>query len=212
MGLGYWPDGSVSSRLLNRNASIYPEIASPSTSVIEINSRQSLVAYFYSRPHLRSDLVRSLSDVEDATRIVQKFLVGRGDASDLSAVCSTIDVWSSIKKRIEMERKMEEEENGHIVEGDWASIDALMSRLNSLGDLATTIKAAVGPRNGLLEANTIDVGPDEKSASTEHQFASSLFSDTTTSFNWTVRPESVNVSEINAFHSLTHMIGSLRSC
>lgn len=51
-----------------------------------------------------------MGDVDDATRIVQKFLLGRGDVSDLSAICATIDVWSSMKSRVALEKSMERQE------------------------------------------------------------------------------------------------------
>ena len=73
---------------------------SPSGSIAEVNARQSLVAFFHARPHLRNDLVGALRDLEDATRIVQKFLLGRGDASDLSAMSACISIWAAIRSRI----------------------------------------------------------------------------------------------------------------
>ncbi|KAG8889517.1 DNA mismatch repair ATPase msh1 [Tulasnella sp. 332] len=78
-------------------------IGSPSTVASTINSRQALVAVFHSLPHLRNDLVRLLKQSEDATRIVQKFLLGKGDMEDLLAIRDTIRIWSRIRDITESE-------------------------------------------------------------------------------------------------------------
>ena len=77
---------------------------------------------------------------------MQKFLLGRGDVGDLSAISATIDLWSAIKDRIQLERKMEREEKGDIVADEWGAVDALMSRLDDLQDLVRRINLAV-PRS-----------------------------------------------------------------
>lgn len=105
----------------------------------EINTRLSLVAFFHERPHFRADLCEMLTHAEDATRIVQKFLSGRGDASDLSAINGTVGVWSTIKRKIELERQMEGQERGSIDEEQWASLDALLGRMYDLQQLAERI-------------------------------------------------------------------------
>jgi DNA mismatch repair ATPase MutS len=91
--------------------------------------------------------------MEDASRIVQKFILGRGDAGDLSAIHSTISVWESIRKRVELEKKMEKKERGAIVESDWASLNALMSRMSDLRELANRISMAL--------RHKVDVAEDE---------------------------------------------------
>ncbi|EMD41731.1 hypothetical protein CERSUDRAFT_42929 [Gelatoporia subvermispora B] len=118
-------------------------LCSPSTSSREINARQSLVAFFHARAFLRDDIVQYLKQAEDATRIVQKFLVGRGCANDLAAICNTVDVWSAVSKRIELEKNMELKERGEIQAEEWASLDALMVRIGDLRDLADRIRKAV---------------------------------------------------------------------
>ncbi|KAF8761774.1 MutS domain I [Rhizoctonia solani] len=77
---------SSGSRLLSR------WLCGPSTSVQEIRARQALVALFYARPHLRRDIVALLRKMGDATRLVQKLILGRGDADDLLAIAETIGV------------------------------------------------------------------------------------------------------------------------
>jgi hypothetical protein len=137
-------------------------LGSPSTSIKEINARQSLVEFLHARPHLRDDIVQALSDMEDASRIVQKFIMGRGDASDLSAIHSTILVWGSIKTRIELEKKMEKTERGIIAEDEWASLDVLMSRMSELRELRMRIGMALRPR--------IDGAEDEADVAAETSY------------------------------------------
>ncbi|KAI0094596.1 muts domain V-domain-containing protein [Irpex rosettiformis] len=118
-------------------------ICSPSASVGEINARQSLVAFFHARPHLRADIVQALGQLEDATRILQKFLLCRGSASDLVAICATIDGWSAIKSCFELEKEMELRERGRLEDEEWASIDTITSQIDGLQGLASRIRAAV---------------------------------------------------------------------
>ncbi|KAI0670071.1 muts domain V-domain-containing protein [Trametes maxima] len=138
-------------------------LCSPSTSVVEINARQSLVAFFHARPFLRQDLVQALRDAEDATRIVQKFLLGRGGFCDLSAICATVDIWHSIKERILTEHKMEQEDAARAEGPEWASAIALMDGLVDLGHLAGRIRMALAEREGAMvgaERMTEDPLPD----------------------------------------------------
>ncbi|KIJ21566.1 hypothetical protein PAXINDRAFT_159644 [Paxillus involutus ATCC 200175] len=118
-------------------------LCSPSTSVKEIEARQSLVAFFYDRPDLREDIVRFLKDSEDASRIVQRFLLGRGEPKDLLAINQTIQVWTSIQKRMQLERKMWRSEQGSIRDDNWSSIDALMTRITDLHELSARITLAL---------------------------------------------------------------------
>lgn len=159
---------------------------SPSTSLKEINARQSLVAFFYSKPDLRADLVEILSSVDDTSRIVQKFLLGRGDVSDLQAICTTIELSSSIKNRVQLERKMESEERGTVEEDKWASIDALISRLDDLQDLIDRIRTAVVRTGSLQEIEPLGNSNDEVVQP----------ADTFSSTGWSIRSESVDLSYI----------------
>lgn len=116
----------------------------------EINARQSLVAFFHARPFLRQDLVQVLREAEDATRIVQKFLLGRGSFSDLSSLCTTVETWSSIKERILTEYKMERAEDDPLADAQWASVKALMDRMSDLSDLAARISMALAQREDAI--------------------------------------------------------------
>ncbi|KAG5221412.1 DNA mismatch repair ATPase msh [Salix suchowensis] len=108
--------------VISPNSSISYQ-GSPSTSLHEINARQTLVAFFHARPHFCTSLRVALKDIEDAGRIVQKFLLGKGDLMIL---------WPSL---VEDERRFEMQEVPHLSSQDWASIDALMSRLSELSSV-----------------------------------------------------------------------------
>ncbi|KAM6498292.1 MutS domain V domain containing protein [Amanita muscaria] len=125
-------------------------LCSPSTSLSEINARQSLVSLFFTRPHLRADVIHLLRGSEDIGRVSQKFLLGRGDVSDLLALSRTVNVWSTIKHRIEEERRLERMEKGEgFNDEDWNSIDSLLSRLLDFHELTKRIVSAIGDGGGL---------------------------------------------------------------
>ncbi|KAH9857942.1 muts domain V-domain-containing protein [Lenzites betulinus] len=170
-------------------------LCSPSTSVTEINARQSLVAFFHARPFLRQDLVQVLRDAEDATRIVQKLLLGRGGFCDLSSICATVEVWSSIKEMILMERKMTGKENNPVDNTQWASVVALLDRLSDLGDLAGKIRMALAQREA--------VSYEDESAEALPSMSSSLQSRDPRNplglVEWTIKPEfSVQLTQLHA--------------
>lgn len=84
----------------------------------------------------------ALKDIEDAGRIVQRFLLGKGGANDLLALGNTIKAWGSVRQLVEDERRFEMQEVPHLSSQDWASIDALMSRLSELGSIQQRIDLA----------------------------------------------------------------------
>ncbi|KAJ8084239.1 hypothetical protein PM082_003006 [Marasmius tenuissimus] len=124
-------------------------LCSPSASVKEIDARQSLVAFFCDRPHFRSDLRMFLSRAEDAGRIVQKFLLGRGDPSDLLSLSTGIQTWASVAEKVRLEHAMEASETVAFDRShEWASINALLSRMADLGGLAGRIRTAIVQSEG----------------------------------------------------------------
>lgn len=161
-------------------------LGSPSVSLAEIEHRQSLVAFFLARPPLREDLSELLAELEDSTRIVQKLLLGRGDPTDLTAISASVDVWNSIKRRIELEKKMEKQERGTVSADEWASLDILLSKLRNLGDLSDKIGIALS-RSGSA-ARLPDDGTEAPLQDEAFPAVSNL-KGFITGFNWTVRPE-----------------------
>ncbi|OSX67715.1 hypothetical protein POSPLADRAFT_1129366 [Postia placenta MAD-698-R-SB12] len=139
-------------------------LCSPSTSLEEINARQSLVAFFYARPHLRDDLLQSLRELDDASRIVQKFLLGRGQPSDLAAISSTIRIWESIKKQIEFEKIMEKTHR-ELKPQEWESVEALLHGMYHLESLSERIEGAINAANIRELSTPSDPIPDNDEAS-----------------------------------------------
>ncbi len=141
MELAFLQDGFVCRDVVS--AVISSRSGSPSTSIHEINTRQTLVAFFHARPHFHSDMLELLGRTEVASRIVQRFLLGRGDSNDLSAISSAVSTWSDLRARVAHERHMESEENGKYNKEEWASMDALMLRMVDLDDLAKRINMSI---------------------------------------------------------------------
>jgi hypothetical protein len=59
------------------------------------------------------------------------------------AINATIRVWQSIMTRVELEKNMEWKEKGRIDQDEWASLDALVSRMTDLPDLTNRINLAL---------------------------------------------------------------------
>lgn len=121
----------------------YFRIGSPSTSIPEIQNRQSLVSFFVQRPHLRNDIVQHLRRLEDTYRIVQRFLLRKGDVYDLLAIKETIGLWKVIKSRIETEY------SGERTKEQYTTLRQLLNNVSDLTALATRIELAVETRAGL---------------------------------------------------------------
>ncbi|KZT21672.1 hypothetical protein NEOLEDRAFT_1244425 [Neolentinus lepideus HHB14362 ss-1] len=163
-------------------------LCSPSTSLKEIQARQSLVAFFHSRPSLREDLTVLLNDIEDTTRIVQRFLSGRGDVSDLTSVSSTVSTWTSTIQRMNLERKMEETERRSFNKEEWASVDLLLSQMHDLQHLADRITSAMlSTRATHNEPEESECSPedavDQASTNTFIEFRHGISS------KWSIHPE-----------------------
>ncbi|KAJ6574843.1 muts domain V-domain-containing protein [Mycena capillaripes] len=162
-------------------------LCSPSTSISEINARQALVAFFHDRDHFRADLVAVLAGAEDAGRIVQRFLLGRGDPGDLHAVNTTIHVWTALRTRIVQERKQEALEAAErqvaFEDAHWTSLDALVTRMSDLHELSTRIGGALKQRDPgrdttVIEDDEPDIGSDIPKAGWK-----------VGNNNWTIKPE-----------------------
>ncbi|KAF9454901.1 hypothetical protein P691DRAFT_691026, partial [Macrolepiota fuliginosa MF-IS2] len=138
-------------------------LCSPSTSLPEITARQSLVEFFMQRPHLAADLAQLLSEIDDTSRLTQKFLIGRGDPSDLMAVSRTIRTWSKISAIFTTEKCWEAKERPDYNPQEWASLDALISRMHALTELSNIIDSALG--NESEEERDIDQTLDADSES-----------------------------------------------
>lgn len=138
--------------------------------------------------------MQALGDVEDATRIVQKFLLGRGQPSDLSAICSTIDTWTSIRNRVGLEKDMERQERSCLEDEEWASLDALMRRMSDLHELASKIDTVIVRTDTTTTEGSLELGYSEAEAEAEEVMITSSIptrytKNTFGGDNWTIKPE-----------------------
>ncbi|KAH7104481.1 muts domain V-domain-containing protein [Auriculariales sp. MPI-PUGE-AT-0066] len=118
-------------------------LCSPSTSIAEITARQSLVELFLRLEPLRRDVRELLRRVEDSSRIVQRFLLGRGDTDDLVDIRDVIALWSRVKQRIELERRLDIQNASRDMTADWTNLDMLLGKLRDMSELGTRINEAV---------------------------------------------------------------------
>ncbi|KAG8908069.1 DNA mismatch repair ATPase msh1 [Tulasnella sp. 403] len=172
-------------RLLERR------LCSPSTDIATINSRQALVALFVEREHLRSDLLNLLKHAGDATRIVQKFTLGKGDASDLVSVSGTIESWELIRSAI----KAEDPQNSAKTRGrakleeTWAPMQDLLNKMTDLRSLAKRIDLAVDREGVSSQKTSIAEDPEEGQELPTENGSKDLKNRLTSRWKpWTIRP------------------------
>ena len=108
-------------------------------------------------------MVGLLQTIEDATRIVQKFLLGRGAFNDMSAINSSFSVWAAIKSRLHIEKIMEGKEKGRVSPEEWASVDTLMSRMDDMEALSHRINLALKGARTEVDVEK-ELGLDESSS------------------------------------------------
>lgn len=134
-----------------------------------------------------------LRDAEDAGRIVQKFILGRGDTTDLLALHATISAWSSIRKYTQDEKRFDADRDDHRVD-EWTSLDALMSRMVDLSDLSDKIDRALYKTRS---ANS-NAGVTSETSNPAYAPATWRYGHT----DWTIKPEyilSQSLLESNVF-------------
>lgn len=153
-------------------------------------ARQSLVNLFRTRQTLREDLVELLKGAEDAMRISQKFLLGKGGVEDLVSIRSTITIWDTIKNRISLEKECERNEGGdQFANEEWQALGQLMTRMMDLSGLARRIELAIEVRQKEdVAEESEDIGVPEPDATTTSEipkFLSLPGIDT----KWTIKPQ-----------------------
>jgi DNA mismatch repair ATPase MutS len=166
-------------------------VGSPSTSLSEINTRQSIIALFHTLPHLRRDLRDRLRGIDDVARVLQKFLLGRGNTDDVVAINTAISVWSSVRTRLSLERKLHTKEGDRSLKREWAAIDALLSQMEDLPELERKIQASMDgdpTRLGSLPERTEEdtITPKELSAEDKWQcgYRRSINPECVDSYEW----------------------------
>ncbi|KAF8807596.1 hypothetical protein BYT27DRAFT_7223410 [Phlegmacium glaucopus] len=173
-------------------------LCSPSTSINEIDARQSLVAFFSRRPHFRADISEILKTVDDVGRLCQKFLLGRADFTDLAAIHASIEVWTNLSKQFQQEKASESTERRESpVHDEWKALDTLFSQMSSLDALSSKISKAVFTDEG--DAKTCDADETDENVIEGETALQSLFPDRS-NYKWVINP---NFSEkLSSLHTL----------
>ncbi|KAI9511745.1 muts domain V-domain-containing protein [Russula earlei] len=168
-------------------------LCSPSASLSEINARLSIVAFFHARPHLQRDLRDCLRGIEDVTRVVQKFLLGRGNAEDVAAISAAISIWSSVRSRLSFEQTLNSKKRDGNSEREWASIDALISRMEDVSELERKFQAS-------MDCASIRLGSSPETAEGGTTFQELSSGDKWQQWNrWSIKPEFSE--ELSASHT-----------
>jgi len=164
---------------------------SPSTRLDEINFRQSLVAFFVARPHVRDDVRQLLSGAEDATRVLQRFLLGRGLPSDFSSLNSSIITWISISRRLALEREQELKERGQLDVDEWSCVDTLLGRMKDLSELSVRITASLTRTDLSVDLEPEPETEEGREATPNPDSRAAELNLTSGAAKWMIRPESV---------------------
>jgi len=130
-----------------------------------------------------------LEDVEDTTRIVQRFLLGKGDPGDLVSISRTIKIWNSIRRRLELEKKMESSERGYLLSEEWSSVDVLMNRMADLEALGSRINLALQDVETSGELKTEDEESEDNSPPANAEESNKIVCKFDTPSRCTIRPE-----------------------
>jgi hypothetical protein len=138
----------------------------------------------------------------DITRVIQKFVLGRGDISDIATLHSAITVWMSIKERIKLEKAMEESERNGLDDSGWENLDRLMTRFDGAVDLAARIRDALPVSGASVGEDSVTPAADlEEEVHTDE--VSNADNEPGLQLNaqrFNIRPEYVLIAE---FHSRT---------
>lgn len=178
--LSRWLCGSLSR--LNADFLIFP-LGSPSTSLVEINQRQSLVSFFHRRQHFRADICGILKEMDDVTRLCQRFLLGRADFSDVIGIKTAIGTWDTLKRNCENEKLLEGAENRlPPYSSEWASVESLLHRMNNIGDLYDKISQAV-----IVNCDSTELWLGE-STMMENEDSNNEISNAAKSKKWSINP------------------------
>jgi hypothetical protein len=115
--------------------------------------------------------------------VVQKFLLGRGNTEDVAVISTAISVWSNVKSRLSLERELHFEKGDHDSEREWASIDALISRMVDLPEFERKIQAS-------MDSLTIRLGSSTESAEDAITTHGVSIDDTSQQgYRWSINPE-----------------------
>lgn len=163
------------------------------------------------------DLCEILKEVDDIRRICQRFLLGRGDFSDLIAIQSTIQTWGSLKKRVQQEKVMEDiEALGSPDVSGWTTLDALFLRMNDLTSFFDKINSAIVINPDTQnEVGDLDNNGQDFDAENNIEPGEPVL-DKAVGKKWAVNPKYVNVNDLhliaaeNVFKSFSEKLANLQ--
>jgi hypothetical protein len=123
---------------------------------------------------------------EDPIRILQRFLLGRGDSSDLITISTAVNSWSELRDRIKEEEQLERESGSSTV--GWDGLNVLMGRMVDLSYVAHRISMSLEPVEDTRDSS--DSPPVTSSKDQENPRMSAKFGPWG---KWKIKPESVSV-------------------
>lgn len=120
------------------------------------------------------DIVQHLKRLEDISRVVQRFILGRGDVSDLGAIKNAIEIWNIIRSRIAMEYRAEQTRLSKASENEWSDIITLLGHMTDLKHLALRVGMALQPTEQ-IDHPLLVVENEQEDVSSGSDFVSSEF-------------------------------------
>lgn len=128
--------------------------------------------------------------MEDVTRIVQKFVLGKGDTDDLLAIRDTINVWKKIQETIQLELAVQKQPVvASATAGDIGALQVLLEKFLDLNKLAEKIDAAVDEtEERKKERNDIAEGLSDVN-DVDFRLASLDAAESAPSKAWTINPQ-----------------------
>lgn len=81
--------------------------------------------------------------MDDATRISQKFLLGKGTIDDLISIRDTIEAWDTVRRLLLTEKDIEARQDKSKATEAWGCLEQLMSRISNLNRISERIALAV---------------------------------------------------------------------
>ena len=145
-----------------------------------------------------TDLREMLKDVDDASRISQKFLLGKGTIDDLVSMRDTIEAWNTIRKLLVSEKEIEQLEGTKRIPEAWRCLEQLMEKMSNLHGISERISMAVECDERPQNSSTVDGdGETDDPPISDAQQADSDATKTTTFFGlepkWSIKPQWVAV-------------------
>jgi DNA mismatch repair ATPase MutS len=134
--------------------------------------------------------------MDDVSRLCQRFLLGRADFNDLTAIKTAIGTWETLKQTCQNEKLLEAAENRLIsYSSEWAGVESLLQRMNDLTDLYNRISQAV-----IVDCDSTELSLGEESSLAEEIDSKDQMADAEKSDKkWFINPKFVLPTIIVAY-------------